>query len=119
MPRASAGVVTTSVRMCCLSIVSLECGAQIREGGWLICYNIFNERKHAKLLEMVVADFLGGAEFGCSSVGDRAMACSKVCSRCGCRGDFADDTDRDHALASVDGLNGAGVEMADDLYRQG
>ena len=85
----------------------------------MICYNIFNERKHAELLEMVVADFLVGAKFGCCSVGDRVVACSKVRSRGGCRGGFADDADRDHALASVDGFNGAGVEMADDLYCQG
>ena len=38
---------------------------------------VFDERKHAELLEMVVADFLGSAKFGCGSVGDRVVACSR------------------------------------------
>ena len=84
-----------------------------------LCYNTFNERKHEELLEMVVAGFPGGAKFGCGSVGNRVVACAKVCSRSGCRGDFADDADRDHAFSSVDDFNGAGVEMVDDLYSQG
>ena len=91
----------------------------ISADGWLICYNTFNERKHEELLEMVVAGFPGGAKFGCGSVGNRVVACAKVCSRSGCRGDFADDADRDHAFSSVDDFDGAGVEMVDDLYSQG